>query len=94
MRLFQPVTYQTAMSCYGRYSEVVLKDGRSYHGRVVDVRPDGILFHSSNPGFLFLPFAALALLALAVPFAAAAGYGWGRSTAYAYGPYPYGYPYY
>lgn len=87
MRLFNPVTYETALTCYGKQSELVLKNGKKYHGYVADVRPDGILFHSSNPGFLFLPFAAIALLALTVPFAAAAGYGLGRRAAYPY-PYP------
>lgn len=92
MRLFNPVTYEAALSCYGQYTELVLKNGKIYHGYVHEVRPDGILFHSSNPGFLFLPFAAIALLALTVPFAAAAGYSVGRRSAYPY-PYP-GYGYY
>ena len=98
MRLFNPVTYETAMACYGQRSQLVLRNGKKYQGYVADVRPDGILFHSDNPGFLFFPFAAVALLALTVPFAAAAGYGLGRASAYrypypGYGAYP-GYPYY
>lgn len=70
----------------GQYATVNLFDGKSYTGRIVEVRQDGILFHSDNPGFLFLPFLAIAALALTVPFAFGLGYG--------VGSYPYrGYPY-
>lgn len=76
----------------GQYATVSLFDGKSYAGRIVEVRHDGILFHSDNPGFLFLPFLAIAALALTVPFAFGIGYGLG--SRYSYGGYPYGgYPY-
>lgn len=72
----------------GQMVRLQTADGKWYHGRVVEVRQDGILFHSSNPGFLFLPFAAIALLALSF----GAGYAVGRGP---YGGYGYsGYPYY
>ena len=45
-----------------------------------------ILFHSSNPGLFFYPFAAIALLALSVPLALGIGYGVGRRSVYP--PYP------
>ncbi|NLI92416.1 MAG: hypothetical protein GX434_09515 [Peptococcaceae bacterium] len=81
-----------AMAPYvGRRATVNLYNGKTYHGEIVEVRHDGILFHSDNPGFLFLPFLAIAALALTVPFAFGLGYGAGAR--YAYGPYPYGYPY-
>jgi hypothetical protein len=76
----------------GQHATVSLFDGKSYTGRIVEVRQDGLLFHSANPGFLFLPFLAIAALALTIPFAYGLGYRSGYR--YAYG-YPYGgYPYY
>jgi len=89
LRLFNNVTYETALPFQGMQAGLLLKNGKHYTGQVVEVRPDGILFHSSNPGFFFLPFAAIALLALTF----GAGYGVGRA-AYGYpgyGPYPYPY---
>jgi len=88
LRLFNNGTYESALPYQGMQGTLFLKDGKHYTGQVVQVRPDGILFHSNNPGFLFLPFAAIALLALSF----GAGYGVGRATAYPpYPPYP---PYY
>ncbi len=69
----------------GQYATVSLFDGKSYTGRIVEVRQDGILFHSNNPGFLFLPFLGIAALALSFGL----GYGVG-ATRY---PYPYGFYY-
>jgi len=87
----------------GKRATVSLFNGKSYNGEIVEVRRDGILFHSDNPGFLFLPFLAIAALALTVPFAYGAGYGvgsrYGRPPygygygGYGYGRYPYPYPY-
>jgi len=80
----------------GKQATISLFDGKTYHGQIVEVREDGILFHSNNPGFLFLPFLAIAALALSIPFAYGAGLAYG--SRYAYGPYPYRpygpYPYY
>jgi hypothetical protein len=70
----------------GRHATVSLFDGKTYTGQIVEVHPHGILFHSNNPGFLFLPFLAIAALALTVPFAYGAGYAVGSR----YGAYPYG----
>jgi hypothetical protein len=86
--LFRNVTYESALPYQGMQATLFLKNGKSYTGRVVQVRQDGILFHSSNPGFLFLPFAAIALLALSF----GAGYGLGRAAYPPYGWYG-GYPY-
>lgn len=87
--------HYTAISPYvGRRATVNLYNGKSYNGQIVEVRQEGILFHSDNPGFLFLPFVAIAALALAVPFAYGAGYGagsWYGRPGYGYGPAPYGY---
>ena len=87
MRLFNNITYKTVYPYQGMPATLTLKNGKQYTGRVVEVRQDGILFHSSNPGYLFLPFAAVALLALSF----GAGYGVGRAAQPNYAAY-YGYP--
>jgi hypothetical protein len=86
LRLFHSVNYDSILPLWGSQVDVYLKCGEYYSGRIVEVRQDGILFHSSNPGFFFLPFAAIALIALSVPFAFGLGYAAGRSS--------YGYAYY
>lgn len=92
MTLFKgkQMNYAMVAPYVGQRATVHLFDGKTYHGEIVEVRHDGILFHSDNPGFLFLPFLGIAALALAVPFAFGLGYGAGARAAY--GPYPYGYP--
>ncbi len=93
MTLFKKdqINYGMLAPYAGQHATVNLYDG-SYTGRIVEVRQDGILFHSNNPGFLFLPFLAIAALALTIPFAFGLGYRSGYR--YAYGGYPYGgYPY-
>ncbi|RNC29920.1 MAG: hypothetical protein AWM53_00140 [Candidatus Dichloromethanomonas elyunquensis] len=91
MTLFKNTQINYAMLAphVGKRATVSLYGGKTYHGEIVAVRQDGILFHSDNPGFLFLPFLAVAALALTVPLAFGVGYGAGRR---AYGPYPYPYP--
>lgn len=88
MHLFKNVTYESILPYQGRQATLFLRDGSQYTGQIVQVYRDGILFHSSNPGFFFLPFAAIALLALSF----GVGYSIGRSSYpwYGwYGPYPY-----
>lgn len=84
MRRNHHLCYETALPYQGQHARLLLNDGKWLTGQVVEVRHDGILFHSSNPGFLFLPFAAIALLALSVPLAFGWGYGLGRSSYYGY----------
>lgn len=77
----------------GKRATVSLFNGEHYTGEIVEVRQDGILFHSDNPGFLFFPFLAVAALALTVPLAYGLGYGAGSRYPYGrppYGGYPYG----
>jgi len=83
LRLFGKVSYESALPYQGKQAGMLLTNGKYFTGQVVEVRHDGILFHSSNPGLFFAPFAAIALLALSF----GAGFGVGRAT------YP-GYPYY
>ncbi|UWG96885.1 hypothetical protein LPY66_18730 [Dehalobacter sp. DCM] len=89
MTLFKgnSVNYSMLAPYVGSRATISLFDGHTYHGEIAEIRRDGILFHSDNPGFLFLPFLAIASLALAVPFAYGAGFASGAR--YAYGPYPY-----
>lgn len=91
MTLFKgsSMNYSMLTPYVGSRATVNLFDGHTYHGEIVEVRRDGILFHSDNPGFLFLPFLAIAALALTVPFAYGAGYAYGARSPY--GPYPYWY---
>lgn len=91
MRLFKP-DYYNVFPYQGCKAQMVLADGKRLKGEIIEVRHDGILFNSDNPGLFFYPFAAIAALTLlAIPFAYGAGYGAGT----AYGRYPYGrYPYY
>lgn len=93
LRLFHDqISYQTALPYVGQHSRMLLSNGKWLEGRVVEVRRDGILFHSNNPGLFFYPFAAVALLALSVPFAFGLGYGLGASRPpYYYGGSPYYY---
>ncbi|NLP43149.1 MAG: hypothetical protein GX351_00815 [Peptococcaceae bacterium] len=86
MRLFNPVCYETALPYLGQPTRLLLRNGQWLEGQVIAVRPDGILFNSSNPGLFFYPFAAIALLALSF----GVGYGIGRSSGYyPYRPHPY-----
>lgn len=93
MRIFNRVTYETALPFQGSQATLFLNNGKVLSGRVLEVRHEGILFHSANPGLIFLPFAAIALLALSLPFAFGLGYGLGarpyRHPGYAGYPYPY-----
>lgn len=82
MSVIQPVTYRTAHLFRRKQVNVLLKNGQWLKGEIVEVRPDGILLWSPNPGWFFLPFTAVALLALAVPFAFGLGYALGRPNYY------------
>lgn len=88
MRLFNKnqLNYAMLAPYAGQYATVHLFDGKTYTGRIMEVRQDGILFHSDNPGFLFLPFLGIAALGL---LSFGLGYGIGASRY----PYPYSYPY-
>jgi len=87
LHLFRNVCYESIAPYQGRQVTLFLRDGRQYTGQIVQVYRDGILFHSSNPGFFFLPFAAIALLALSF----GVGYSVGRTSypRYGWGGYPY-----
>lgn len=80
------VTYEQIAPWRGHYANICLWDGHEMNGHIVEVRHNGVLFHSSNPGFLFLPFAAIAAFALTAPLAFGLGYALGAR--------PYPRPYY
>jgi hypothetical protein len=86
MTLFKntQINYPMIAPYVGKRATVSLYNGKTYHGEIVAVHQDGILFHSDNPGFLFLPFLGIAALALSVPFAFGLGYGLGTASR----PYP------
>ncbi|MDD2233362.1 MAG: hypothetical protein PHZ11_00250 [Desulfitobacteriaceae bacterium] len=83
------MNYEMIAPHTGKLATVTLFGGKTYHGQILEVHKDGILFHSDNPGFLFLPFLALAALTLTIPFAYAAGAASSRRHPYPYGYYPY-----
>lgn len=94
MSCINPVCYQTVSPCVGRHARMRMNNGKVYTGKIAAVRPDGILFHSSNPGFIFAPFFAVAALALTLPFLVypwSAGYARGYTRGFARG---YTYPVY
>ncbi|ADY57089.1 hypothetical protein Sgly_2819 [Syntrophobotulus glycolicus DSM 8271] len=80
------ITYDTIAPYRGQYANLRLWDGHEMHGQIVEVRHEGVLFHSSNPGFLFLPFAAITAFALTAPLAFGLGYAFGSRP---YRPYYY-----